>query len=157
MSSLQQDTVATVELRFISVKTGQEIKGSVVKDAVRIRKNGTTDILEGMIDHVTEEPHVLAARLWVDGKPVARDMDWPQPLKYLAFPERNVRVKVEGSQFRVTASKPVKCLVFEEREGVHLSDSALDVAPGDEQVVTVTGLREGDEPLGWTFLGQNEQ
>jgi len=157
VSSLQKDTVATIELRFLSVKTGKEIKDSIMKKDVHVVKNGTTDVLDGVIDNVKEEAHVLAARIWVDGKLVARDMDWPQPLKYLAFPERDVKVKVDGSKMHVTVARPVKCLVFEEREGVSLSDSALDIAPGDEQVITVTGLRDGDEALGWTYLGHNEQ
>jgi hypothetical protein len=29
----------------------------------------------------------------------------------------------------------VKCLVFEERENVRISDSAIDLVPGDEQIV----------------------
>lgn len=39
---------------------------------------------------------------------------------------------------------------FEERDGVDVSDSALDGVPGDEQRMTVKGLR----PLTWRFLGQ---
>ncbi len=55
---------------------------------------------------------------------------------------------------RVTAKKPTKGLVFEEREGVWVGDSCLDVVPGDEQVVLVEGLADGDKALGWMYLGQ---
>jgi beta-mannosidase len=113
--------------------------------------------MSGIIDNVNEEQHVLAARIFVNGKIVARDMDWPQPLKYLLFPKRNVKVEVRDDQMHVTADRPVKCLVFEEREGCHLSDSAIDVAPGDGQIIQVRGLKKGEEPLSWTFLGASEQ
>jgi beta-mannosidase len=53
----------------------------------------------------------------------------------------------------VKANKPTKGLVFEEREGILVNDSALDVVPGDEQTVTVKGLDAGHESLKWTYLG----
>ena len=104
-----------------------------------------------------EEPHVLAARLWTNGQLIARDTDWPQPLKYLQFPDRSVKVEVKGDEMHVTADRPVKCLVFEEREGCHLSDSAIDLVPYDTQVIRVRGLKAGDPPLDWTYLGAGEQ
>ena len=157
VSSQLKEVTADVEVKFISVKTGREIKDKVTETGIKITPNGTTNISTGEVDNIGEEAHVLAARIWVDGKLIARDTDWPQPLKYLPFPERNVKVKVEGSRLRVSADRPVKCLVFEEREGCHLSDSAIDIVPGDEQVITVRGLKAEDEPLDWTFLGANEQ
>lgn len=153
-SSKQEELTATVELKFISVASGKEIKDAIVKKDIKITANGTTDVLKGTIDNVKEEPHVLAARVFVDDKTVARDTDWPQPLKYLSFEDRGVEVKSEGDSLVITATKPTKGLVFEEREGVLLSDSAIDIVPGDEQVVKVKGLKEGDKALGWTFLGK---
>lgn len=158
VSSRLQSVSVDVEVRFWSVEGGVEIKDRIVKRGVRLRANGTTpNIATGWVDNVGEVPHVLAVKLWADGRVVARDMDWPQPLKYLGFPDRNVQVEARGSAMQVRAERPVKCLVFEEREGCDLSDSALDVAPEDEQVVHVRGLKEGDKPLGWTYLGRGEQ
>ena len=145
---------ATVELRYISIATGRDIKPRDVMNDVRLEKNGTSHLLKGTIDNVNEEPHVLAARIWVKGELVSRDVDWPQPLKYLDFSDRGVQVERKGSEIHVRADKPTKGLVFEEREGVLVHDSALDVVPGDEQVVRVRGLAEGDRDLGWLYLGQ---
>jgi beta-mannosidase len=47
--------------------------------------NVSIDVAHGVVDNLSEEPHVLAARIWIDGVYVSRDMDWPQPLKYLSF------------------------------------------------------------------------
>lgn len=157
VSSKLEDITADVEVKFISVETGQEIKEKIVKKGLRIRANGTTDIMRGFVDNISEEPHVLAARIWVNAQLLGRDMDWPQPLKYQRFPKRNVHVEVKGERMHVTAERPVKCLVFEEREGYHLSDSAIDLAPGDEQIITVRGVQDGDPPLDWTYLGAGEQ
>ncbi|KAK5166618.1 uncharacterized protein LTR77_008161 [Saxophila tyrrhenica] len=152
-SSKTQDTVGTVEVRFISIATGKEIAEKLVKKDLTITANGTTPVLSGTIDNSACEPHVLAARVWVDGELVSRDCDWPQPLKYLDFSDRGVEVARKGDEIFVRAGKPTKGLVFEEREGVLVHDSALDVVPGDEQVVRVKGLGEGDGDLGWTYLG----
>ena len=157
VSSRFEEVNADVEVRFISVESGKEIKDKLVMKDVRVNANGTTDIIKGEVDNVRDEPHVLAARIWIAGKLAARDTDWPQPLKYLPFPDRKVKVEVKGSQMHVSVERPVKCLVFEEREGSHLSDSAIDVVPGDRQVITFEGLKTEDEPLHWTYLGANEQ
>lgn len=58
---------------------------------------------EGEIDNVNEEPQVLAARIWMDGRLVSRDADWPQPFKYRSFKDRGLYV-------HVTVEKPVKGL-----------------------------------------------
>jgi beta-mannosidase len=148
------DILATVELRFISVNTGKEIKDKVVKRDIKLVPNGTTDVFTGSIDNRNEEPHVLAARIWIDGKIVSRDTDWPQPLKYLSFEDRGLEVIPQGDSIVVRAKKPTKGLVFEERSGVLVHDSAIDVVPGDEQIIKVKGLRKQDDPLKWTFLGK---
>ncbi|KAL1598881.1 hypothetical protein SLS60_008024 [Paraconiothyrium brasiliense] len=153
-SNQPTEVTATVELRFMSIATGKEIKEKLVKRDIKLVANGTTDVLSGTIDNVKEEPHVLAARIWVDGDIVSRDVDWPQPLKYLDFEDRGVEVRPQGDTILVKASKPTKGLVFEERAGVLVHDSAIDVVPGDEQTIRVKGLAKGDRHLKWTYLGR---
>nr|Q0CCA0.2 RecName: Full=Beta-mannosidase B; AltName: Full=Mannanase B; Short=Mannase B [Aspergillus terreus NIH2624] len=160
-SNLQKETRGMVELKFLSVDTGREIRERIVREDVIIVPNGTTDIIvDGVIDHQEyAEPHVLAARLWVDGKIVARDVDWPQPFKYLDLSGRGLEVKTVSTSddqqtLLISAQKPVKCLVFEERDGVRVSDSAMDIVPGDEQTVTITGLKADAPPLKYKYLGQ---
>ncbi|KAL4955077.1 glycoside hydrolase superfamily [Aspergillus filifer] len=159
VSSLLQEKKGRVELRFVSISTGKEIAERIIREEVTITPNGTTNVLKGIIDHTTTEPHVLAARVWVDDELVARDTDWPQPFKYLDLSDRGLEVmrilKTDDEQkFELSARKPVKCLVFEEREGVRVSDSAIDLVPGDDQVVTIRGLKSGDGMLKYKFLGQ---
>lgn len=167
VSSLQEEVEALIELKFISVNTGIEVRNRIVHESVRVVPNGTTNvILNGIIDH-TEYPehHVLAARMWIDGRLVARDVDWPQPFKYMDFSDRGIEVRETeqasstNSEKRerhltISVQKPVKCLVFEERDGVKVSDSALDIVPGDDQVIKIEGLQPGDKSLKWKYLGQ---
>ena len=155
-SSLLEGVEAEVEVRFISVESGQDINPKFFQK-VKVVANGTTNVFNGTIDHAKEEPHVLAARLWVGGQLVSRDMDWPQPLKYLPFPDRNVKAGVRGDRIHVTAERPVKCLVFSETEGSHLSDNGIDLAPGDEQVIAVSGKRAEEVACDYLYLGHGEQ
>ena len=107
--------------------------------------------------HVKDpEPVVLAARLWVGNEIFARDVDWPQPFKYLDLSDRKLDVDAEllaSGATRVTfrAHKPVKGLVLEESVGVRLSDNALDIVPGDEQSIVVEGLK--GRALKYRYLG----
>lgn len=157
VSSQLEELTARIELRFISIESGKDIKRAVRKTNIKITPNGTTDILEGVINNETEEPHVLAARVWINDQLVSRDCDWPQPLKYLDFSDRGLEVIQVEDMDRITirVQKPTKGLVFEEREGVLINDSALDLVPGDEQAVTVSGMAQGDVPLKWRYLGMN--
>jgi beta-mannosidase len=154
-SQRQEIILATVELRFISIKSGEEVKDKVVKRDIGLVPNGTTDIVSGTIDNRNEEPHVLAVRIWIDGVIVSRDVDWPQPYKYLDFDDRGLEVIPQGETIAVRARKPTKGLVFEERSGVLVDDSAIDIVPGDEQIIKVRGLSKQDKPLKWTFLGKD--
>jgi beta-mannosidase len=154
VSSKTKNIVATVELRYVSIATGKEIKQSVLKKDVTIVANSTTEIFKGTIYNKKEEAHVLAARIWVDGEIVSRDTDWPQPLKYLDFSDRGVEVTPQGNEIKVKAARPTKGLVFEERQGVLVHDSALDLVPGDEQIIKVKGLGKNDEALKWRYLGK---
>ncbi|KAG9243908.1 glycoside hydrolase superfamily [Calycina marina] len=156
-SSALETVTVYVEVRFICIATGKDIKPAMVKKGVVVEANGATNVMEGVVDNVGEVPHVLAARIWKGGELISRDADWPQPLKYVQFPGRGLKVVSEGDRVHVTAERPVKGLTFEEREGVLVSDSAIDVLPGDEQVIVVRGLKDSEEPLGWRLLGQDEQ
>lgn len=162
VSSSRPHTVnGRVELRFLSVVTGRDIQPSIAHEDILINANGTTNVItDGIIDHIAHpEPHVLAARLWVDNRIVARDVDWPQPFKYLDLSLPSLEIRQEGDRslesavFRISSTKPVKCLVFEEEEGVQLNDNAMDIVPGDEQILTVTGLGATQE-LRYRCLGQ---
>ena len=152
-SNKTEQVTADVELRFISIESGKDIKPPIRKERVVVMANGTTDVLEGVIDNCTEEPHVLAARIYVDEQLVSRDCDWPQPLKYLDFGNRGLDVNHRGDTIIISTQKPTKGLVFEERSGVLIDNSALDVVPGDQQVVKVQGMAAGDKPLRWRYLG----
>ncbi|GKT45390.1 beta-mannosidase B [Colletotrichum spaethianum] len=169
VASGRQDAVAgDLVVRFISIRTGREVTQRVEKKVVA-KENATTDVLEKqIISPVKQEfrdasvpfhpgeddPFVIHATLTVDGKVVAEDTAWPQPLKYLEFSDRGVRTSVEEGQLIVYTEKPVKGFVIQEERGMKLSDNGFDIVPGEEKVVRVDGIEV--EKLRWTYLGAPE-
>lgn len=149
-----------VELHFISIRTGLNSLPPQRHPVTTIQPNGTTVVCEGirLINPPSHDAFVISAKLLVDGLVVSRDVDWPQPYKYLSFQEdRGLQVRLAASRARIviTASRPTKGLTFAERPGVRFSDNGFDVLPGEEYVVDVEGLGE-HEHLEWTYLGIDE-
>ncbi|KAL2141466.1 hypothetical protein VTI28DRAFT_2389 [Corynascus sepedonium] len=156
-SKLGEAVRASVVVRFVSVRSGQEVRERIEKE-VRVAPNGCTDVLVGYkFDWgVAAKPEhfVIHAALWVDGVQVSSDTSWPDPIKYLDFPDRGVIVKYpRPGLVEVSAQRPVKGFVFSEKPGVKLNDNGFDLVPGDEpRRVEVQG--GNGEELSWTFVGR---
>ncbi|KAK4153848.1 hypothetical protein C8A00DRAFT_14966 [Chaetomidium leptoderma] len=158
-SSKLETATGKVVVRFVSIRTGEDVRERIVEE-VEVRANGTTEVLVGCkFDwdkaSVAEPEHfVIQAALWVGGVQVSSDTSWPDPIKYLDFPDRGITVKTPSQGLvEVSAAKPVKGFVFAERQGVKLSDNGFDLVPGDEpRLVRVEGSRD---ELSWTFVGRS--
>ncbi|KAE8145304.1 glycoside hydrolase superfamily [Aspergillus avenaceus] len=156
VSSHTEPVYATLSLRTISILTGQDLRPQSSYKTT-LTPNSTTEITTGTLSLENTDPFVLSATLHIQNQIISRDMAWPQPYKYLSFQNRGLTVKYipETNVLSVTAEKPVKGLVFEERDGLWLRDNGIDVAPGDEQVIAVRGVHgEADVPR-WRYVGDD--
>ncbi|KAK2010778.1 family 2 glycosyl hydrolase [Colletotrichum eremochloae] len=163
------DAVAgNMSVRFISIDTGREVRQRLEKKVV-VQGNTTTDVVEKRAVSAAKEklgdervpfhqeaddPFVIHATLVVDGKIVAEDTAWPQPLKYLEFSDRGLRISAEKGDLLISAEKPVKGFIIQEERGMKLSDNGFDIVPGEEKVVQIEGIAV--ERLRWTYLGAPE-
>lgn len=158
VSSSTEPVTGNLVVRFVSIRTGEEV-GERIEREVQVRPNGCTEVLVGCkFDWdgaaVAEPEHfVIQASLWVDGEQVSSDTSWPDPLKYLDFSDRGVRVSyISQGLAEISVEKPVKGFVFAERQGVEVSDNGFDLIPGDQpKLVRIEG--EVSE-LPWTFVGR---
>ncbi|EIW82049.1 glycoside hydrolase family 2 protein [Coniophora puteana RWD-64-598 SS2] len=83
-----------------------------------------------------------------DGTVLARYANWPEPYKFVDFPPvpqlgLSVLVGADGESVTLDTRRPVKGIVLDaEGEGpdVRWSDQAIDLVPGDRQIVTAKGL-----------------
>ena len=69
----------------------------------------------------------------------------PQPLKYLSFEDRRVKVSQHGDELLILSRKPTKGLTLKGRKGVLVSDSAMILLQGMSRL----------KMLSWTYLGQH--
>jgi beta-mannosidase len=161
-----EEVRACVDVCYVSIRTGLLVGREERRD-VRVSPNGTTDVMEkhrvdvcgsrqhvdqGFDDYAAADPFVVQASLLVDGKCVASDVSWPEPIKYLSFGDRGVRVECSADMATafVSAAKPVKGFVFAERKGTRLSDNGFDIMPGETHEVRIEGCAANE--LGWRYV-----
>jgi beta-mannosidase len=126
-----------VRVRFISIKTGKEKLQAIIK-VVDVEPLGTTEVTAA--ETPEDEPTaVVATLLDEEDQVISRQIDWPQPLKHITFPDRGLNIDVHGEELIITASKPVKGLVLL-NDGVQWSDNCLDISPMEEERVVAKGL-----------------
>lgn len=82
----------------------------------------------------------------------------PEPFKYISFPPvhslgLSVKVLPDGESVEVSTAKPIKGLVLDVAQGeeVKWGDQAIDLVPGDPQVITGKGLKGREVKV--RFLG----
>ncbi|KAF2260657.1 glycoside hydrolase [Lojkania enalia] len=154
-----------ITVKFISVETGKEVLERLV-ESVEVNPNSTTEVLRGQkvdvpgrqsdnkaFDMSKADPFVIHVSLETSGQEVARDVAWPDPIKYLRFPERglNIQYSDDKSNAILSTAKPVKGFVFCEKQSVRLSDNGFDLMPGEEKKVSVIGTSAKN--LEWKYIG----
>ncbi|KAI9069247.1 glycoside hydrolase family 2 protein [Trametes sanguinea] len=158
---------AVLEVTAFDLEVG-DWRERFVKDVV-LAPNAATELWEGTLPgqpvrtKLSEVPRaiVVSARLLdTDGAVLGRYSNWPEPYKYIHFPaDVGLQVVVtpdsDGTRDRVelSAAKPIKGIVLdvEGQEDAHWSNQAIDLVPGDPQIVFVKGL--GGRKVHARYLG----
>jgi beta-mannosidase len=137
-------------LRFISIATGLDVSQPIMQ-TVDAKATGTTEVASG--DGPEAEATLILSEVFdQEGSLLSYDIDWPQPLKHITFPDRQLKIDVqEPGRIVVTAGKPVKGLFFT-NDKVEWSDNGIDVAPGQDIVITAKGLQEAPK---WMYYGMD--
>ncbi|WWC73873.1 uncharacterized protein I206_107845 [Kwoniella pini CBS 10737] len=129
----------------------------------RLDANASTEIWSGDLpgqpirhdEASSPHPIVVQARLYLKAKPdivEARYSSWPEPYKYLDFPDPVLKLSSHDGEVRISCEKPVKGLVLDvDGDEVEWSDQALDLFPDDEQVVHAKGLK--GRTVNYRFVG----
>lgn len=81
---------------------------------------------------------------------MARTSLWPEPLKYLTFPDPVIVLDLASDdELHIRSARPAKGVVLTAGNGVAWSDNYLDLMPDDEQVIRVDGLGERAVSVRW--------
>ncbi|KAI0082455.1 glycoside hydrolase family 2 protein [Panus rudis PR-1116 ss-1] len=123
---------------------------------VVLAPNSSTELFKGGLpgqpkrSKLSEVPKVIivSARLLNEnGEVLGRYSNWPEPFKYIHFPPVDalglkVQVGSDGESVHLSTEKPIKGIVLDvEGEDVVWGDQAIDLVPGDPQVIKAVGLK----------------
>ncbi|KAF2151591.1 glycoside hydrolase family 2 protein [Myriangium duriaei CBS 260.36] len=152
MSNQAQSVKGNLEVRFVSVRFGKDTRDPLIYENIDITSNGTTEVLQDTVDSSASDPIVLAAKLFVGGECISRDFDWPQPYKYLPLAVGTLKMELDRQSLRLSTDKPIKGIVFEERDDIALIDNGIDLVPGDDRVIDLSGFKGRVDELRWKSL-----
>jgi len=123
---------------------------------VVLAPNSSTELFKGELPgqpkrtKLSETPKTLivSARL-LDGAGavLGRYSNWPEPFKFISFPEikdlgLSIVVGKDGESVELSTKRPIKGIVLDvEGEAPQWSDQAIDLVPDDPQVVKAVGLK----------------
>ncbi|KZT72528.1 glycoside hydrolase family 2 protein [Daedalea quercina L-15889] len=122
---------------------------------VTLAPNASTELFKGLLPgqpkrtKLSEVPKTIVASarlLDTTGAVLGRYSNWPEPFKYISFPDikeigLSMVVGKDGESVALSTRKPIKGLVLDvEGNAAQWSDQAIDLVPNDPQVVKVVGL-----------------
>lgn len=101
---------------------------------------------------------IVSARLLdASGTVLGRYSNWPEPFKFINFPAIkdlgfSLKTRSDGESVELSTQIPIKGIILDaEGEDVEWSDQAIDLVPGDPQIVKAVGLKGRDVKA--RFLG----
>ncbi|KAG8218701.1 glycoside hydrolase family 2 protein [Butyriboletus roseoflavus] len=137
-----------------------------LEENIVLRANSSTELFSGPLPgqpvrtKLSQVPRVIVASarlLDESGVVMGRYSNWPEPFKFIKFPAIKdlglvVQIGGDGESVHLSSKKPIKGIVLDvEGEDVKWSDQAIDLVPGDPQVIRATGLNGRDVKV--RFLG----
>lgn len=128
-----------LQIDYYSAASGERT-GRNVQDA-SLKANGTTEFYE---TSTSDEVIVHASFVSDSGTILASASDWPQPLKYLLFPGRDVAIEVKDGVISLSTNKPIKGVEILLEDDILLEDNGFDLFPGVKKLVKAPGLKATD-------------
>ncbi|KAH7930093.1 glycoside hydrolase family 2 protein [Leucogyrophana mollusca] len=162
-NSTLSEKKATLEVTSFDLHSTWTDKWS--KDVV-LAPNSSTELFSGNLPgqpvrtKQSDVPRVIivSARLLDgSGSVLGRYSNWPEPFKFITFPAikdlgLSVQTGGDGESVELSTKKPIKGIVLDvEGDDVKWSDQAIDLVPGDPQIVKAVGLKGREVKV--RFLG----
>ncbi|GAA6024239.1 hypothetical protein JCM11491_002517 [Sporobolomyces phaffii] len=151
-------TEAELVIEGFSLSSGKKMFSET--EAVYVLSNRSTELKKFTVPNGgREQPPVVVSAKLVDrsGRILSRTSAWPEPFKYLMFPNEeetdlHVELSVPNGTVSLKASRPVKGLVVCTNDDSRLSDNFIDLVPGQEVTVEIAGASLGTK-LSWAHCG----
>lgn len=111
-----------------------DTKESLPDISVAIAANGCTEIIS---HRVISKNLVVHCQIVSGSSILSSSSDWPQPLKYLQFPNRKLVTTIVGDNITLSTNKPIKGVEIQVEGDGMLDDNGFDLFPGEKKVVKV--------------------
>lgn len=140
VNSSMELRVGTLVVDIYDVRSGEKVHN--FSEKVSLAANGSSEFASGF----EISPKLVAYARLVDesGSLLASAADWPQPLKYLLFPGRNVTAEVKDGKVVLNTNRPVKGVEIVLELDIFLEDNGFDLFPGDPKIVNAKGSKATD-------------
>ena len=143
-----------VEIRYIAI--GDSATTAVLsRDSITVPANGKIPLLSTAVVPEDKPTVVCAVCYDAKGQLVARDVDWPQQMKFVDSPA----TPGPGLQWWeggviISVARCIKGLVFEEFEGEIWEENGVDLVPGEVLAIKVANLKKGPRKCWWYGCGK---
>jgi beta-mannosidase len=158
---------AVLKLSAFDIESGKQVElpEEERERKVELKPNQTTEI--GGLRIPSADRTVVVAYLDDEktGERLARWVDWPEPLKFVHFSKTpNVEAKVQdgGKEVVLSSTAPIKGVMLgvpisEGGEDAVWEDNFIDLVPGEEITVKVSGLKGRKIETRWLGDWENEE
>jgi beta-mannosidase len=165
INGLVTPLTALLKLSAWDIESGNEVElpREEKERKVELKPNQTTEIGGLSIPHADSTVIVAYLDSAETGERLARWVDWPEPLKFVHFSKTpNVTAKLEGEVVKLSATAPVKGVMLgvpisEGGEDAIWEDNFIDLVPGEEVTVKVSGLAGRKIETRWLGDWENEE
>ncbi|WP_161881318.1 beta-mannosidase [Deinococcus alpinitundrae] len=141
----------TLDLRALTLD-GQTLSADTRE--VKLAANEVTELGQFAAEHGAAST-LFAATLCRGSQLISREVRWPEPFKYLTFPDPGLKVETAGpNALSLSVTRPAKGVWLESAPDTLWDDNMLDLLPGETRVIGVQNLNPARLSVRW--LGAEE-
>ena len=144
----------SLTLQLFSIQSGKLL--SEVEIRAELLPNQSTKVLDKFDISKFDVSDVVASVSYghpISGATLRSSADWPQPLKYISFPDREVEFSVDERTIFIRAQRPTKGIILDvegdDDEGIVWSDNGFDIMPGEDVVIHTQGISGRKLVVNW--------
>jgi len=141
-------------LQLFSIQSGKLLSETEIRAA--LLPNQSTNVLDKFDISKFDFSDVVASvsyRHPISGAMLRSSADWPQPLKYISFADREVEYSVNEKTIFIRAQRPTKGVILDverdDDEGIVWSDNGFDIMPREDLVIHAQGISGRKVVVNW--------
>ncbi|CAK7894679.1 hypothetical protein CAAN4_E04984 [[Candida] anglica] len=132
----------TLSLDIYEVFSGQLIEHYEMYN-ITLEANSSSEILSNY-ELPSDGPMVANASIIHKDEVLANYGDWPQPLKYLQFCKRSIKLEVYDGYVVISTTMPIKGIELITENNLFFEDNGMDLFPNKEMTVSCPELKHTD-------------